>query len=1038
MLYEVVCVWFKQLLNCELLQFWAGGHDFILTRGCKSMQHAACVVTEVRVVPQETTTAVLTTCVATTVGGRELWPGDVDNSFRDICASFQKEEKERDAARTAALQDVSESYMEDLLVSRLASRVVRAMNTVGVGVATSSDVGGSDAPDFDIMTTVTGHASRRRSQRPVQLGQPHAGAGRFEGRATADPEALEVEEAAAVDAGDGDDDDELYQADGAGGGAYMARLMAIRGVSKGGTKAGAKKQPKAKPKASAPPPPGQDAMPPPPAPRTQLGEIDPQAREILNMGTKADPHRWLTTYRQELTKHPEPTHNLFFASYVQVCVKLAFKDDDPDMLIRLVDLQPPGPEHSPPDRMRQALAQTLQSAYDAGMSLQEARTLQQDSVLQGVLGTMLKLKTDESNRELVVPATFSKICAWAAEAGPCQCPVVLEALGHIRVILDNRATVAMVPDNTLLVDAMRWFLTPLPTHDRSRPAEVRSWFYNFLQLPKTKSRPIAQLILRFEASFLQIETSNKSVLDLVVEVASLPAATKDQLLPLPKVLWLVERLHSLQARGVELQALEPASAKLRECRQAVFEQFQSLLTDALDTEAAASFLAAWGPALDKPVHTMCQHCVQLCRALQACRVARSFGAQCPEDTFLCVESTGKTLATLEGLLREPQPLVARDHEVCALWASQVPEAEDALRELRRWFVALRECCLKAPGAQGKHGEHQVRLEAVRAAGLCAIPDFGLTLDTIQECKKEAAFVGSHWSAIMDEGLSPAIDEALAVAERLLDAPLKYHPEVQSTAPQRLLAIATAHVQKSWRQWHEQVRSQGQGNRRVPSEDVDYARRLDGLVSRAGEAGAEARRCLQHIVEQHEQTMAGAIVSMEQVLVPWWEKLPGWGANDAVSDVQARGLVGSQLMEHMRKEWGHARAAEVDRMATFMDIMLNLQADVNFASVWPGCRPERAGASLQHIVQLHEVHSRQMLALEAAAGITEPETTTSLDKVLAASLIVNDEFWKLCVDASVSRAEGKVVKRALAEVEAVAPSPPAPTQAQPQPKKSRKK
>ncbi len=130
----------------------------------------ACLVSlsirQVRVVVTEVQTASMNTCLATTVGERELFRGDIDAAHKMATLSFEREEKDRQTARAESTGDgACEALMQEIQVAQLAKRVTQvARSCLGASQSFADMPGaaGSAADEWELMSTATAGPLRRK------------------------------------------------------------------------------------------------------------------------------------------------------------------------------------------------------------------------------------------------------------------------------------------------------------------------------------------------------------------------------------------------------------------------------------------------------------------------------------------------------------------------------------------------------------------------------------------------------------------------------------------------------------------------------------------------------------------------------------------------------------------------------------------------------------------------------------------------------------------------------------------------------------
>ena len=151
------------------------GHTVMKFGGVKGVAIYDLPPGALRVVPKDVTWQRKCTTHATTVGAKELYPGDMAASFEQVSSEYNDNLKSFLLARQAQAESEKgqETLQDDLLIARIARRVTRTcLHELGLVKKGVQSFEGGAGDDIEVMSMASGRSQRTGAARPGRPGHP--------------------------------------------------------------------------------------------------------------------------------------------------------------------------------------------------------------------------------------------------------------------------------------------------------------------------------------------------------------------------------------------------------------------------------------------------------------------------------------------------------------------------------------------------------------------------------------------------------------------------------------------------------------------------------------------------------------------------------------------------------------------------------------------------------------------------------------------------------------------------------------------------
>ncbi|MCP4244979.1 MAG: hypothetical protein GY772_30940 [bacterium] len=569
-----------------------------------------------------------------------------------------------------------------------------------------------------------------------------------------------------------------------------------------------------------------------------------------------------------------------------------------------------------------------------------------------------------------------------------------------------------------LVAATTWFLMPPGEKKLTSQAEeeetVRVWFHNAVSLPRTKNKPFAMLVNRFEGSLLQICFATRSVQELSVLVANLPATTEST--PVQQLVAVIERVESLRARGVDQDDLAGAVAAIAEHRAVICELFKARFGENADIAAAKRVLEHFTPCLPKALQQAFHACFTLAEAMMECKSYRRCAPEEGHDTWAAFPvSEGLVSAAIKFIAARSRPpyaleaeeagTVPNDPTVTAIWEPLMRESMPLFASLDAWLVCVRDSCLKPPmPEEGKidadtafalHQKWLHRVQAVLDAKLYQLPPLDMPQVALESILEEGRFVSKYWflAATPKERVGPQgckVQEAVAILARLGKSPMQCHPTAFSKMD--LLQFLVDHIKGKF------------AARGDAADSIEVLELLSGHPLYEG--------CLKTLVAEHQVAFEGRVEALQLSHAPWWEKVEKWGnLEEATSDMNSSGsgfgMADCKFVAGLLRQFDLAH--ETEKATKSAQLLADITRDSAFAASWPGYPPRVLETMRRRLTEVQArcndykdmvcVFERLTPTLAAGTGVEAPQ----LEDLVRVSAAIKDEFWIKFVRAAAAAA-----------------------------------
>ena len=884
---------------------------------------------QVQVIPQSRTSASRKSCVASTVRGEELYKNDLADAFKRIKAD-QHIKDTPDAKRKELTAEVTS---EDLLVSRIAHRVVKLLGGVAAG---------KDLKDSDAMTVVTLQNKRQK-----------AGRG---GEAQAQVEEDDEDGLWEALGPAADDDEEIEETDGMYTLAVDARSSVSAGASSRclglepatkASRAAAKKASKGKEtKGETAPDLGKQF--------NQAGSISDAAKGILIM-TKADPAVWLKAFTGEYQKDPQIVKQ-YYERYNKMAAKY-FMGVDSGAIITLTNIAAPLNQNEfNPEPVLSAegiIVIPLRSGHQLYECVEKVEKSQAHALAQALLSAVMKAERGpDIGAGIIMPLGFRRLEAWlagldAASKG-AQHTVIPDIVTAVQVLLDNDTTPSLTAENTRLAEAVGFFLrasTPPGLHvDDAQAvyAECRLWFQNTMNLAahKKEAKPLLHLVGRFSGSWALLQAADASLKDLAILAASMPPISEGT--PLPKQLHskLYDRISSMKLL-LGPEKVEKYSNMLVDNTTVIVNSLCKRVVDRRDFLDAQMFKDSFGACLPSDEVSACALLMDLSKALQLCKGYR--GATRDMNAFPLAIGTISAFVKLDLALTDngDKGSEATYPALVSGIKTLTAEAVTVLDEFKGWLKLLETTLRSPPAVLVDAGEvtakqvYTVWLDRMREAGVVEVwrsQHFGINQTDFGALLMEAEFVHSNWASACNvtEGL-----DALTVAHVLSELslkPLQYHAGKGLFDVKLLIAVITDGLKTKWDELYDLFvnRPSGDANRQALIE------KQHSVLNEMHNACVAHSRgdVFSAYADSHKLTVMSTIAEYVVLHDPWWTKAPTWGSLEAAAaDVGANGIAASGLCRYLTEHINEKK--EVTRIGEGNCLLKTVDAHISLSKQWPG-------------------------------------------------------------------------------------------------------
>ena len=966
---------------------------------------------------QERFTGCTSNLMASTIGGKELFPYDLAQSFKTVEDLVLDSAKVKETgAKRSTLKN--ELCADDILVDRISKRVVKGL------VKLLGNLGPFNGPSLEDDACTVATVNRRR-QKADDIDLDNKIRKTKEGGIGLgfDEEGIDEED------DDDEDDTEMWQL--AGDGLRAAASSSI-GV-KGGKTEKASKTPKVK-KGELPP--GLNA-----GNLAKLGEAPKEAGAKPALDTNiskdslvilkledATPERWMPAFSAEFQKNPAAMEP-FFERFTRKAPKYYLKLADP-FITEFANLVPPEEATDPsyfPD-CSETPGGILKLSLSAGAKLygvatEDLLSLQAQGIGQAVLQRVLKLETAAKlpggEEKFALSGALNAVLAWVPGAPELQSDSLLQALKAISTVLEESHVTVLTKDMPELVAAMDFFFKEIKLPMTTERERVRSWFNNAATLPTTKGKPFIRLLNRWIEVWCKLQVTSQSIDDLKVYVASLNHIKPGEPLEHVKFSQLVTSYVNLTSI-VEPTHIKGALDVIMANRECILTEWRKQLINDKNVPNARAWFGRWKACLMPAQSVTIENCLLLAEALQSLRgfrVTTPAPHSDPDGTWGAFVMSVGTFTAIESFRRclsvEADAATFDGSE--GAWISLKADAAGVQADVDAWLAFLNGQAVTPPGVSSAkdgvtdkdvkegqllHAAWVTRVEALKVAKGFIVADLGFDEQGLDKILLEAHLVAKHWGAAY-QGTAVSIQDSITILKHILDTPFEYHTGVFDV--DKLGSFLEAHVENDWRDFSTMVADTPIDNEEVQSIILNRSGVyciLERLLQRVDKAGVFLNKA-----EIHSAEVNAVLDQYAKLQVPWWTDAPGWGNIEVATLDCALAVDQSKLMVYLLDNFDAAAQTRIvtdgNQLVTKVDRMLKF---TQFWPAYPGNLREEFGCKLTACTSATANYQQMMIVFEQLAVLRTPSDDAlhvpnvfTAVKTASVAQAVHCEFWGQLVD-----------------------------------------